>query len=137
MAACERLQTRQRLFDGPTQVSGCNDCENQADSSLLCTITQASVYDAANGSLQQLPGMAVARFGHQQTLLPDGGILVTGGLTRKMGQTTEATSEAEIYNPRSSNPSTADLDDPVTLSLPASEQAGRVGTDAQKPCSLL
>lgn len=120
-----------------TQVSGCNDCETASDTSLLCTLTQSSLYDSTSGSLQQLPPMAVARFGHQQTLLQDGGILVTGGLTRKLGQTTEVTSEAEIYNPRSSNTSTADLDDPVTLSLPAADQAGRVGIDVQKPCSLL
>lgn len=120
-----------------TQVAGCNDCETASDTSLLCTLTQSSLYDATSRSLSRLPAMAVARFGHQQTLLQDGGILVTGGLTRKMGQTTEVTSEAEIYNPRSSNTSTADLDDPVTLSLPAADQPGRVGVDAQKPCSLL
>ena len=120
-----------------TQVSGCNDCETSADSSLLCTLSQASLYDAGKNAFRQLPSMAMPRFGHQQTLLPDGGILVTGGLTRKAGKTTEATSESEIYNPRASTTDAPDLDDPVTLSFPAGEQEGRVGIDAQKPCSRL
>jgi hypothetical protein len=120
-----------------TQVSGCNDCESSADTSLLCTLSQASEYDSGKNSFRQLPAMAMARFGHQQTLLQDGGILVTGGLTRKVGKTTEATSESEIYNPRASSTATADLDDPVTLSLPAGEQASRVGVDARNPCTHL
>ena len=118
-------------------MSGCNDCETAADSSLLCTLSQASLYDAGKNAFRQLPSMAMARFGHQQTLLPDGGILVTGGLTRKAGKTTEATSESEIYNPRSSTTDAPDLDDPVTLSFPVGQQAGRIGVDAQNPCSGL
>jgi len=120
-----------------TQVAGCNDCENAADTSLLCTLTQASLYDAGQNALRQLPAMALARFGHQATLLQDGTILVTGGLTRKAGKTTEATSESEIYNPRAASTATADLDDPVTLSLPTDQQSARVGVDARNPCTHL
>lgn len=124
-----------------TQVSGCNDCETAADTSLLCTLSQASVFDSGKNSFRQIPAMALARFGHQQTLLQDGGILVTGGLTRRTDRSgvrlTEATSEAEIYNPRSASTDAPDIDDPVTLSLPADQQAGRVGVDAQKACTIL
>lgn len=124
-----------------TQVSGCNDCEAAADTSLLCTLSQASVYDSGKNSFRQIPAMALARFGHQQTLLQDGGILVTGGLTRRTDRSgvrlTEATSEAEIYNPRAASTEAPDLDDPVTQALPADQQAGRVGVDAQKPCTIL
>ena len=124
-----------------TQVSGCNDCEIAADTSLLCTLSQASLYDSGKNAFRQISAMAMGRFGHQQTLLQDGGILVTGGLTRRTDRTgvrlTEATSEAEIYNPRPASTDAPDLDDPVTLALPADQQSGRVGVSAQKPCTIL
>ena len=43
-----------------TQVAGCNDCETASDTSLLCTLTQSSLYDATSRSLSRLPAMAVA-----------------------------------------------------------------------------
>lgn len=125
----------------PSFGGGCNDCED-GDASLLCTTKQAGLFVAGANQLQKLPTMALGRLGHRQTLLLDGNILVTGGLIRKRDATTsawstQATNEAEVFNPRSTDVSNPDLDDPATQSFPASERNGRVGTDAQKPCSVL
>jgi hypothetical protein len=119
-AATATFSGNQVLITGGTPsvpTSGCADCDpgDTQTSKLLCALTQASLYNGTPASgapaftaTAQLP---LGRLGHQQTLLPDGTILVTGGLVRPSTTTTQATAEAEVYNPIAG---TMDPNDPLT-----------------------
>jgi hypothetical protein len=80
--------------------------------------------------------MQIGRFGHRQTLLPDGNVLVSGGLVRN-GAVTEATAEAEIYNPRTVDSTKPDLSDPIGQYLTAEQVAARGGKGLAAACSVL
>jgi len=58
----------------------------------------AEAYDPATNSWKRVAGMTTARTGHSATLLPDGKVLVVGGLTSD-GETSSALSSAELYDP--------------------------------------
>lgn len=55
----------------------------------------AALFDPRTGEFTPTGTMAVARFGHSATLLPDGRVLIVGG-TR---DTVEMLASAEIYDP--------------------------------------
>lgn len=117
----------------------CVDCEpsDPATSKLLCVLSQVSLYDAATGQLTAGPKLNLGRMGHQQSSLPNGTILLTGGLTRPGGDTTTATAEAEIYNPRAKDPAQPDLEDPVLSVLDDGQKGQRQGMGLSSPCPIL
>lgn len=140
-AASETASGSRVVVTGGSPAFGsCLECEG-GDNDLLCSTKQASIYQAGTDTLQQLPPMSMARLGHRQTRLFDGNILVTGGLVRKANTSgtilTQATNEAEVFNPRFTDTRSPDVDDPATLALPAAERPNRTGIAAQKPCSIL
>jgi N-acetylneuraminic acid mutarotase len=59
----------------------------------------AEVYDPATGTWSPTGSMSTGRWMHTATLLPNGKVLVAGGLTGLPGVTAEATTTAEVYNP--------------------------------------
>jgi hypothetical protein len=60
-------------------------------------LASAELYDPASGSFKAIGNMTTARAKHAVTLLPDGRVLITGGLDRNGPQGRTAT--AEIYDP--------------------------------------
>lgn len=127
------------------------DCE-ESDSGVLCAVHQALLYDGGSNQLQPFPagsagqreGLQIARWGHTQTLLPDGTVLVAGGFTRRgqcqsgggfcgsnadciapdvcSNRNTIGTVDLELFNPaRRSLPTgqRVDLDDPLRADLDA------------------
>jgi hypothetical protein len=82
---------------------------------LLCVLRQASLYNATTQAFTALPSLPLGRMGHQQSRLSDGNILITGGLIRPAApESTQATTEAEIYNPIGTSMAAADANDPLT-----------------------
>lgn len=117
----------------------CVDCEptDPATNKLLCVLSQVSLYDAATQKFTAGPRLSLGRMGHQQTPLPDGSILLTGGLTRPGGDATAATAEAEIYNPRATDPTLLDPEDPVVAVLDDGQKGQRQGMGLASPCAVL
>jgi len=117
----------------------CVDCEpaDQATSKLLCVLSQVSLYDAATKTFSAGPRLGLGRMGHQQTALRDGTILVTGGLIRPGGDATTATAEAEVWNPRATDPAQLDPEDPVVPVLDDGQKALRPGLGLASPCPVL
>jgi N-acetylneuraminic acid mutarotase len=74
----------------------------------LAPLKTAELYDPANGTWTSIAAMAGTRFGHTATLLPNGKVLVVGGLdsfTLATGLT--AANTAELYDPSADNWSSA------------------------------
>ncbi len=63
----------------------------------------AEILKAGTGIIQPIADMSIARAGHTATLLPDGRILITGGVTPLPTSPpySEPTSSAELYDPAS------------------------------------
>lgn len=59
----------------------------------------AELYDPATGRWQPTGRMITTRAGHTATLLPDGGVLVTGGYGRGVSGDAPALDTAELYEP--------------------------------------
>lgn len=141
-AATATALGRQVLITGgsPTvdSTTPCIDCEPGDGNlgSVLCVLRQAVMYDADNQKFSAVNPMQIGRFGHRQTLLPDGNVLVSGGLVRN-GAMTEATAEAEIYNPRTVDSTKPDLSDPIGQYLTAEQVAARGGKGLAAACSVL
>lgn len=113
----------------PRSNSGCNDCED-GEQGASCAIAQASVVEVpAQGvggavpTITQTGRLQFPRFGHTQTLLEDGTVLIAGGLAHRDGASgaTWAVSGAEFWNPARATPPAAivlngvsvDPDDPL------------------------
>jgi hypothetical protein len=65
-------------------------------------ITQSEVYDPATDAFTNTPGpLAIGRYDHTATLLPDGRVLVAGGLTANTAPSppTVNTPTTEVYSP--------------------------------------
>jgi hypothetical protein len=104
-----------------TMTPGCNDCDS--GSGILCALNQASLFvipdGAAQGQLQPTAEpMMIDRFGHTSTLLDDGTVLLTGGISQP--ESPRMVADAEVYNPRSltppydpAQPADGDADDPL------------------------
>lgn len=121
-AATATLSGKQVLITGGSPsvpTTGCNECDSDdpASNKLLCAIKQASLYDATSQALTAAPSLALGRLGHRQVLMPDGTLLVTGGLVRLSASGTDASDEAEVYNPIRKSPSSPDPNDPTTAIL--------------------
>ncbi len=65
------------LFDGRVLVTGGFDGSNPPR---CCVMASAELYNPATGRWSSAAGMAVDRRDHTATLLPDGKVLVTGGV---------------------------------------------------------
>jgi hypothetical protein len=106
----------------PTYVSTppCDDCDG--GSGLFCATRQASVF-VPPATLQPVTEpLQVARFGHAETPLGDGNVLVTGGIGAG-GGTPRLVGDAEVYNPRplkssfSASGMPPDPDDPLAADM--------------------
>ena len=140
-SAAIRLPSEDRvLVTGGTpryEVNVCNDCDGD-EKALSCALSQSSVYTLADNTLAPTPEpMQVPRFGHTQSLLPNGTVLVAGGLTRRGGQT-YGVRDAEIWNPARRTPpmgvdvsgSFIEADDPVRDDLKNLGRSRRPGKPA-------
>jgi hypothetical protein len=118
-AAAATISGNQVLITGGTPTvppTGCADCEptEMGANKLLCVLRQASLYNATTQTFTALPGLPLGRMGHQQTRLTDGSILISGGLVRPAApESTQATAEAEIYNPIGTSMAGVDVNDPL------------------------
>jgi hypothetical protein len=79
------------LMDGKVLVAGGGDQGVGGKGS-----ASAELYDPSTGAFSQTGSMAVARFRHTATLLPDGRVLIVGGVPT---DSAIPTSTAEIYDP--------------------------------------
>ena len=126
----------------PRVASGCNDCPTSTDG-LGCALAQSAIVTVpATGASQVVPAgpapnfvdMQVARYGHTQTVLADGTVLVVGGFTRRAALppaafATYVVSAAEVWNAARLVPPTpvrdplstalSDPDDPLRADLAA------------------
>ena len=154
-AATSLLDGNRILLSGGTPRFGgasCStDCE-ESDNGALCAVHQALLYDGTTNQVQPLPagsagqreGLQIARWGHTQTTLPDGTVLVAGGFTRRgecqsgggdcgsnadciapdvcSNRNTRGTVDLELFNPARRTLPTGlrlDPDDPVRADLEA------------------
>jgi hypothetical protein len=98
--ATERVfHTQTKLFDDRLLIVGGNDTQG------ICHAS-GEIYDHATGALTPIAPMSAPRSGHAATLLPDGRVLVTGGLADyQIGASSlaavlnTAQTTAEIYDP--------------------------------------
>jgi hypothetical protein len=81
------------LTDGRVLVVGGNGGVFGATSGAL---SSALVFDSSAGSWTAVPNLGDARGGHQAILLPDGRVLVAGGLAAN-----DALASAELFDPTS------------------------------------
>ena len=61
------------------------------------TLSSAEIYDPATGRFTQTASLTTVRIGHEATLLADGRVLITGGMTAS--RETALLASAEIYDP--------------------------------------
>jgi hypothetical protein len=86
------------LQDGRVLVAGGFD-----DQALNQTVTLAEIYDPVTGTFSPTGSMLVSRYSHAATLLTNGQVLISGGLTgQAFGHNTPLT-ESELYNPATGN----------------------------------
>jgi hypothetical protein len=94
MAVARDGQTATRLRDGRVLIVGGETC---AVVGLDCTIDAgAELYDPSTGTFTPTGSMHDARWEQTATLLPDGKVLVTGGIDQANGSTLAS---AELYDP--------------------------------------
>jgi hypothetical protein len=112
--------------DGEVLITGgapgfdpCNDCEDPSQQTPFCSLHQASRFVPPN-TLARIAPMQVGRWGHATSLLPDGNVLVTGGVELPAGaMTARLVGDAEVFNPRDpvprfdSSTGANDRDDPL------------------------
>ena len=98
MAQAREGHTATLLGNGDVLVVG-----GSLDAGLVNLITGAELYDARTNQWSPAGSMQYPRFLHTATLLPDGRVLVAGGIT----STGHATTTAELYDPASRSWSSA------------------------------
>ncbi|HEX2573353.1 MAG TPA: hypothetical protein VH877_27640 [Polyangia bacterium] len=170
-AATRLLDGRILLSGGTARFGGADcgsgDCEEN-DATPTCAVHQALLYDGATNRIQALSplvngareGLQIARWGHSQTLLPDGTVLVAGGFTRSgqcqnsggacgsnadcitpdtcVSRNTTGTVDLELFNPARSGVSVSagsDQDDPVRADLTGQGLGRELGEQAHTSTS--
>jgi Bacterial Ig-like domain (group 2)/Galactose oxidase, central domain len=88
-------QTATLLLDGKVLIAG----GVTSDSSGPLATATAELYDPLTGAFTVVGTMTAPRAGHTATLLPDGKVLITGGLTDSSLAGRDGTDTAEIYDP--------------------------------------
>lgn len=83
------LPTATMLNDGRVLIAG------GARGTGCCGLTEADLYDPATGTLTPTDSMRTGRWGHSAILLPNGSVLVAGGVDPN----NRITSSAELYDP--------------------------------------
>jgi hypothetical protein len=92
-----------RMLDQPTNAGGAIVLQDGRVLLIETSSRRARLYDPANGKFTSTGSMKVAREAPSATLLGDGRVLVSGGLTPRTGQIevnpNDALASAEIYDP--------------------------------------
>ena len=96
MLTSRALHTATRLRDGRVLITGGVKSGFMVEDS--GPRNTAEIYDPATGTFQAAGWMRIAREGHTATLLPDGRVLITGGLTNRQADP-PMTALAEIFDP--------------------------------------
>lgn len=100
MSVLRSNYTATLLTNGKVLVSGGDDLGTSA---IPVSHASAELYDPATNSWSAAASMSTARSSHTATLLADGRVLVTGGLTHALNgsgsQTSTPLASAEIYDP--------------------------------------
>jgi hypothetical protein len=91
MAVARDLHTATLLPNGKVLVAG-----GYSENPMFVSLASAELYDPATGAWSTTASMAVARRNHTATLLPNGKVLVAGGLG---SSATDALTNAELYDP--------------------------------------
>lgn len=112
LATARRGHTATRLADGRVLIAGGVACCDLGGEVLVGT---AEVYDPASGSFEPTGSLVTARGFHAATLLPDGRVLLAGGLAEGFAPT----ASSEIYDPSTGG-----------FSAAGAMQAGRIGHSA-------
>ncbi len=97
MTAARTGHTATRLPDGRVLEAGGRDstCEISCPTRFWAS---AELFDPRTGTFTPTGSMAITRHGHAATLLPDGRVLVAGGLSPDL-QGTDLADSVEIYDP--------------------------------------
>jgi hypothetical protein len=94
--------TSTRLADGRVLVVGGftrpSDLPATAKGPVLVSVASAELYDPGTGTFSDAGSMTTARAGHSATLLPDGRVLIAGGLNMTP-TTADELGSAELYQP--------------------------------------
>ncbi|MSP63939.1 MAG: hypothetical protein EXR72_27075 [Myxococcales bacterium] len=114
------------------------DCEG-TEMGLTCALQQVAIFDTRTEKLAPLfpfgqggesGKLQIPRFGHTHSLLPDGKVLIAGGLTRNQSKT-RGVKAVEVWNPARRTPVLIDAgmnrmvdpDDPVLSDLTSADSA--------------
>jgi hypothetical protein len=114
----------------PTVTGTCVDCEGGSD--FRCATAQASVFTSPATLAPTSERMQIPRYGHSSTLMPDGNVLIVGGVTAA-GENPRMLRDIEVYNPRPVVPlfdassGKPDPDDPAAGDLSKTSQARAPG----------
>jgi Galactose oxidase, central domain/Kelch motif len=93
MSAARQFATATLLKDGTVLIAGGASVSGSCDG---CASATAEIYSPATQSFRPTAPMHLPRDGHCATLLPNGDVLITGGLD---DQTNTVLDSAEIYDP--------------------------------------
>lgn len=96
MKAGRDLQTATLLQNGEVLVAG---GFNSCDDDFCSDLSDAELYDPVTGTWLHAPSMSVPREQQTATMLPDGDVLVAGGLSQNGDGFEHALSSAELYDP--------------------------------------
>ena len=100
MSAGRRRHTATLLPNGTVLVAGgAHFVEITHHATTAEVHATAEVYDPMTGQWTPTGSMSTARHEHTATLLPDGGVLVTGGGEAYFGDEADALASAEVYDP--------------------------------------
>jgi hypothetical protein len=117
------------LADGSVLISGGNPglgvggCSMDAGG-LVCSVDNAYRFRTTSSQLEQAAPLAVSRYGHRMTRLPDGTVLISGGL-HGSDNTLRVLADNEIFDPRT------ELDDPISDLAPAIQRSpGDIARDS-------
>lgn len=97
MSTSRRAHTLTRLDDGQVLAAGGMTGTFRFPLSLTET---TELYDATAGTWTTTGALALARFDHSASLLPDGRVLVAGGTIVRSASSNASTDAAEIYDPK-------------------------------------